>query len=423
MTGDGYDESLILEAKSLAQKVDKVVVVVGLTDEYESEGYDRTHLNLPDGQMELIKALVSVQEQIVVVLQTGSPVVIPMIERIKGVLNCYLMGEAGARAAVEMLYGQANPSGRLAETFPLAIEDTPSYGHYALGNHEVHYQESLYVGYRYYSSLKKPVLFPFGHGLSYTTFSYNQFKIKETTDEDCIITVSVDVTNTGYYIGKEVVQLYAHFPSDKIDRPIRELKAFTKVLLDPNETKTVELSFETDSLRYYDEALGQWVLVSGDYELSLMKNAVDCIETLSITIKGDRPADSSKESQKTPSYHFENGLTFNQTDFESRIQRSVGSPHINHKRPFTLNHSFSDIRKSLIGGILYRYARKEALKSFENQSETEYRMIEKSLAETPLRAVVAFSGGRIKMKQMQGLLELINHRFFKAIKYLLGKWS
>lgn len=256
----GYDDSLDVavenleeQALELAQQSDVAVLFIGLPDRYESEGYDRKHMQLPANQVELLEKISQVQENLVVVLHNGSAIEMPWIDKVKGLLEVYLGGQAVGQATVNLLYGEVNPSGRLAETFPLRLQDTPSYLDYGGENDKSYYREGVFVGYRYYSSKEMPVLFPFGHGLSYTQFSYGQLELSQTelTDADTLA-VTVRVTNTGICYGKEVVQVYVAAPNSKIIRPSLELRAFDKIGLEPGESKTVTVELDKRAFAYWD---------------------------------------------------------------------------------------------------------------------------------------------------------------------------
>ena len=237
---DKTDDVLLQEAVEAAKSAETAVVFAGLPDSFESEGYDRTHMRMPQCQITLIEEVAKVQPDTVVVLHNGAPVEMPWIDKVKAVVEVYLGGQAVGGATVNVLYGNTNPSGHLAETFPIRMQDTPCYLTYGGEHDKSVYSEGVFVGYRYYASKEMNVLFPFGHGLSYTTFSYDNLTVeRERIREGEKLRVSVDVTNTGNRFGKEVVQLYVEPKGGTVIRPIRELRAFEKIGLAPGETKTV----------------------------------------------------------------------------------------------------------------------------------------------------------------------------------------
>lgn len=288
----GYDDSLDVaveelenQAVELAKKSDVAVLFIGLPDRYESEGYDRKHMRLPANQIALLERLSQVQENLVVVLHNGSAVEMPWIDKVKGVLEVYLGGQAVGEATVNLLYGKVNPSGRLAETFPLRLQDTPCYLHYSGENDKSVYHEGVFVGYRYYSSKEMPVLFPFGHGLSYTQFAYDNLVLSQTemTDIDKLL-VSVDVTNTGHCYGREVVQVYVAAPNSKIIRPGLELRAFDKIGLEPGETKTVTIELDKRSFAYWDVESHDWLVEEGKYQIIIGKSAEEKILVADVAV-------------------------------------------------------------------------------------------------------------------------------------------
>lgn len=272
---DIYDEDLAGEAIEAAKNADKVVIFAGLPDSFESEGYDRTHMRLPNCQNRLIDEILAVQSQVIVVLHNGSPVEMPWLSKVKGLLEAYLGGQAVGEALADILFGKVNPSGKLAETIPYKLSDNPSYLSFGDGE-DVEYSEGIFVGYRYYDTKEMPVAFPFGYGLSYTTFAYSNLRIsqKELSDADTI-TVSADVTNTGDREGKEIVQLYVRDLTGTVRRPLKELKGYDKVSLKPGETKTVSFTLDYRSFAWYNTRLSDWYAASGDYEILIAASSQD----------------------------------------------------------------------------------------------------------------------------------------------------
>ncbi|MCD8014776.1 MAG: glycoside hydrolase family 3 C-terminal domain-containing protein [Lachnospiraceae bacterium] len=282
---DVYDEALAAEAVEAARAADKAVLFVGLPDSFESEGYDRSHMRLPDCQNRLIEEILKVQENVIVVLHNGSPVELPWADQVKGILEAYLGGQAAGGAIADILFGKVNPSGKLAETFPLRLEDNPSY--LAFGDPiEVNYNEGIYVGYRYYDAKHMAVAYPFGYGLSYTTFSYSNLNLSQASmSENEKITVSVDITNTGDRFGKEIVQLYVSDKTGAARRPLAELKGYEKVALQPRETKTVTMTIDYRSLAWYSTNLHDWYAASGDYEILVGASSRDIRQSASLHLE------------------------------------------------------------------------------------------------------------------------------------------
>lgn len=288
------DETLLQEAITLAKESDVAVIFAGLPDSFESEGFDRTHLNMPANQNELIARISEVQPNVVVVLHSGSPIAMPWLDKVAGVLQMYLAGQASGGATVNLLFGDATPCGKLAETFPLHLEDNPSYLNFPGNREKVCYQEGVFIGYRYYDKKKMDVLFPFGYGLSYTDFTYSNMKVtvngKNAADVDVIketdeIVVSADITNTGNCDGAEIVQLYIKNPVVYEIRPEKELRDFAKVFLKAGETKTVTFTLNARAFSYYETRIHDWYAESGDYEILLASSSRDIRlqDTVSIT--------------------------------------------------------------------------------------------------------------------------------------------
>ena len=283
---DDIDRTLITKAVNAAKKSDVAVIFAGLPDLFESEGYDRENMKMPENQNLLISEILKVQPNVVVVLHNGSPVEMPWEKEVKGIFEMYLGGQNVGLAEYELLFGKVNPSGRLPETFPKKLEDNPSYLNFPGHMDSVDYAEGVFVGYRYYDSKNMEVLFPFGHGLSYTTFKYSNLKVSKRKIKDSdTLTVSVDVTNIGRMAGKEVVQIYVAPPQDGIPKPVHELKAFEKVSLRAGETKTVSFDLESRAFAYWDKDIHDWYVAPGDYMIEAGSSSRDIKYTKKINIE------------------------------------------------------------------------------------------------------------------------------------------
>lgn len=288
-------EKRAAEACALAAEACAAVVFAGLPDSYECESYDRKHMKLPEQQTKLIERIAAVQKNTVVVLHNGSPVEMPWIDSVAAVLELYLGGQAVGTAAANILLGSANPCGKLAETFPLRLEDTPAYLNFPGDGKKVFYNEGIFVGYRWYDARKMPVLFPFGHGLSYTSFEYKNIRLSagkttaKTLAEGRSVSVSVDVTNTGGMAGKEIVQIYVSDESGATQRPPKELKGFSKIPLEKGETKTVTVELDFRSFAYFDTNIHDWYIPSGTYKITAAKSSRDEGLSAFIEIENDTP--------------------------------------------------------------------------------------------------------------------------------------
>ncbi len=290
-TEDGSpNQALLQEAVEVARAASVAIIFAGLMDKDESEGFDRTHLNLPAAHNRLIEEVCRVQPNTVVVLCNGSAVTMPWIEGPKAVLEAGLGGQASGGATADILLGQVNPSGKLAETFARRLEDTPAYLNYPGEAGQVRYGEGLFVGYRYYDKKKIAPLFPFGYGLSYTTFEYTDIQLSQSTitDEENL-EVTVRVRNTGTRAGKEVIQLYVRDLEASVVRPEKELKAFAKVALDPGEEKAVRLTLEPRDFAFYDSEAGGWQSESGEFEILIGKSSAQIVLSAQVTLH-TRPA-------------------------------------------------------------------------------------------------------------------------------------
>lgn len=282
-TEDALADDGIAGAVAAAKNADVAVIFAGLPDVFESEGYDRKHMNLPECQNALITAVAAAQPNTVVVLHNGSPVECPWAGQVSAILEMYLGGQGVGEACDRLLWGESNPCGRLAETFPLRLQDNPSFLNFPGDGKKVHYAEDVYVGYRYYDTKQMPVRWAFGHGLSYTTYTFDNLKMSsESMDDDSVLTVSVDVTNSGNVSGKEVIQLYVSDLNGTAGRPAKELKGFRKVHLTPGETKTVTMELSARDLSYWNESLGDWYAPSGKYGIFVGHASDDIVLTAEV---------------------------------------------------------------------------------------------------------------------------------------------
>ncbi|MBO2516082.1 MAG: glycosyl hydrolase [Clostridiales bacterium] len=286
--GDSMSDEQLAEAVALAKTTDVAVLFLGLPDAYESEGYDRRHMHLPACQEKLLYEVLKVQPNVCVVLHNGAPVEMPWVDSVPAILEAYLGGQACGGAVVDLLFGAVSPCGKLAETFPLKLEDNPSYLNFPGFRDEVVYAEDIYVGYRYYDKKKMDVLFPFGHGLTYTTFAYDDLKLSSDTFRPGEkLTVSVRVTNTGKTAAKEIVQFYVRPDHEGKPRPVRELKGFGKILLQPGESGTVTAELDDRSFAYWSDETHDWFVEAGRYVIEAAASSRDirCEESVNVENK------------------------------------------------------------------------------------------------------------------------------------------
>lgn len=299
-TDNSFSQVMIDRAVSLAKTADVALLYIALPSFKESEGYDRTDLDLTDQQVALIKAVSAIQPNTVVVLNNGAPVVMgEWIDGVAAVLEGWMMGQAGGVSIADVLFGRVNPSGKLAETFPIKLVDTPAFINWPGDAGTVRYGEGLFIGYRYYDAKKVPVQFPFGYGLSYTTFAYSNANVSKKSFKDVDgVTVTVDVKNTGKVAGKEIVQVYVHDQKSSLVRPEKELKGFAKVELKPGETKTVSIKLDFRAFAFYHPKHKQWITETGDFDLIIAASSADVRETLKVTLEStlELPCLIDKES-------------------------------------------------------------------------------------------------------------------------------
>ncbi len=283
---DDNDFSLIEDAKKVASKADIAIIFAGLPLHYESEGIDRKHINMPASHNKLISEIASIQKNTAVILTNGSAVAMPWINEVDAVTEAWLGGQAGAGGVCDAIFGTVNPSGKLAETFPVKLEDTPSLFNFPGEEGNALYGERIFVGYRYYDERNIEPLFPFGHGLSYTTFEYSNISVSSETisDKDDLI-VSVNVKNTGDVIGKEVVQLYINDKESTLTRPKNELKQFAKVELKPGEEKEINFILNSRDFSYFDSRRNLWIAESGEFTISAGSSSRDIRLTKTIKLQ------------------------------------------------------------------------------------------------------------------------------------------
>jgi beta-glucosidase len=408
--GQSVDITLIDEACAIAENADAVVVFAGLPDSYESEGFDRTHMQLPESHNQLIQRLVKTNTNTVVVLCNGSPVELPWVKEVPSILEAYLGGQAGGSAAAEVLFGIVNPSGHLAETFPVKLEDTPCYEYFPGGNYRVQYREGLNVGYRYYSTVQKQVRFPFGHGLSYTSFSYTDIAVSERTLDDGIpLTVSVVVKNTGQITGKEVVQIYIRDKVSSVYRPDRELKGFAKVQIEPGESETVKIELDARAFAFFDPLRNDWIVEEGEFEI-LAGSSVENIhlqETIYV-----RSAQKVLCEYPAPDL---DAKTYSDELFET-IYRKPLPQDLPDTPEYTLDTPLSVVKDTQVGSQLYAGILGNITKMFgsgedseaNNDAQKTARMFQRIISGLPVRGIAMFSGGTMTLAQLEGMVMMMN---------------
>lgn len=411
----GVDEALIAQAAQTARGADVAVVMLGLPDSFESEGFDRAHMNLPENQNRLMAELIKTGTPIVAVLSTGGAVLLPWREQVDSILLMYLGGQNSGSAVADLLLGKANPCGKLAETWPLALEDTPCHGFFGKGGN-VEYRESVYVGYRYYDKARKEVAYPFGHGLSYTEFEYTDLTLSaQELDESGSLTVQVTVKNTGALAGKEVVQLYVAPPAGGMFRPVRELRAYAKVELAPGESKTVELVLNRRAFAYYDVQAKNWRVDSGTYTVEIGSSSRDIRLTQAVKVRGMAP--NTALNEKIPAYcDPASQWPVPKDQFETILGHPT--PPERSLRPFTTNSTLGEVQASLVGRFFVKQVKANMAKTMggEEGMEEFSKIIDAMLEDMPLRQLAMLSGGAMTPALMDGLVEMMNGHFFRGLK-------
>ena len=419
------NQILIDEAIKNARNSENVIIVAGLTDDYESEGYDRTHMNLPKSHNELISEIAKVNSNIVVVLQNGSPVEMPWINNVKGVLECYLSGQAGAGAAVDILFGDINPSGKIAETFPISLEDNSSYKYFPGNTLSVEYRESIYVGYRYYDTANKEVLFPFGHGLSYTTYQYSDLKVNKKGETD--YEVEVTVKNTGKVTGSEIVQLYVKNNESVIFKPTKQLVAFDKVSLLPGEKKQLKFSISKRAFAYYNTNISNWHVDTGLYKVLVGASSRDIRLSKDIDIIVTDGVKTPDYRNQLPNYYNLKNEILSIDEEQFRILYGKNLPKRDRKKgdPFSSTSSLQDSREKYIGRLVHKIIIKQMKKMFKSDNEEletgNFAMMEAIVNEMPLRSLSMMGEGKLPKYFVEGMVFMLNGKFFRGIKMILKK--
>ena len=410
LKGDGYSKKLIAEACEAAKGKEAVLVFIGLTDAFESEGFDRKHMDMPASHAVLVEELSKVNDNIIVVLSCGSPITIGDWEKkTKAILNMYLPGQAGGEAAYDLIYGKTNPSGKLAETFPLSNDDNLVSAYFPMGPRTVEYRESIYVGYRYFDKAGKAVKYPFGHGLSYTSFEYSDLKLsKNEITEGDTLTLSFKVKNMGTVAGAEVAQVYVVNPESKIYKAEKELKGFKKVFLEAKEEKTVEITLDEKAFSFYNVLISDWHAESGSYGLLVGSSSKDIRLEGAVSVNTAKPdAPVPDYSESAPCYYNMESTTFVTDDeFRAVLGREIPDNSEFVKGNLTINSSVSQVAVSPFGKalckILCNGAKVVALTA-ENPD-----MITESIKDMPLRSFSGFTGGLLSPTTVEGILDLCN---------------
>lgn len=418
------DEKLIAEAVAAAKEYDSVLVFAGLTDYVESEGADRENMQLPANQLALIDALIKAGKKITVVLYGGSPVELPFADRVNAILDMYLPGQNGGTATYNLLFGVKSPCGKLAETWVKTYADVPFGADFSNTVNEI-YKESVFVGYRYYLTANKGVRYPFGYGLSYTTFDYWDMQVEETETE---YKVSCEIVNNGKYDGAEIVQLYVKAPQG-VFKSIKELKDFTKVYLKAGESKKITITVKKDDLRYWNVKENRWALEGGEYELQLCSDCQTVRLNQTVTLKGDNAVMPYSDEINT----IYGGAAFGKiTDSVFENMSGLKIPAIQPKKPIRLESRFTDMQQTFMGKILFNavlgVAKKDMKKAkklpegAERDNKIKGAMFLKRILESNSIITMSMSAGKnYPYNFAQGFVNMANGHLIKGIKCFCTK--
>ena len=406
----GYDRigrennQLLEEAKEIASKADVVLYFFGLDELSESEGLDRQHMKIPANQIKLLEELSKVNKNIVGVLSAGSAIETPWDVNCKGLLHGYLSGQAGAGALLDIITGKINPSGKLNETLPVKYEDVPSYNYFPSKERTSEYREGIFVGYRYYDTAKVPVKYPFGYGLSYTTFEYSDINVAEDK-------VTFTITNTGKMDGEEIAQMYVSCKSDKIYRPKKELKGFKKVFLKAGESKQVEIPFDDKTFRYFNVKTNKFEIETAEYVINIASNVEDVRISAEISIKGTE-AENPYDKEKMPSYYNADIKNVDDKQFETLLGRKI--PDGSWSGELSMYDAFCQLyyAKRWVGRLVYKILTSIKKKS-EAKGKPDLNIL--FIYNMPFYALAKMTGGMVSTEMAQGIVSIWNGHFFKGV--------
>lgn len=402
------NDALIGEARQAAQKAGRAVVFIGLPESYESEGFDREHLNLPDGMLKLVDQVCAVCGNVAVALMLGAPVTLQFADRVKGIVCFYLGGEAAGSAAAAVITGKISPGGKLAETWPKKLGDVPSTPWFAQNRKNVQYREGLYVGYRYFDAADVEPLFAFGHGLSYSEFSYGEPRADAALlkDRNARLGLEVMVTNSGAVAASEVVQVYVAKSGERY----KQLKDFQKVFLFPGESRALRFELSRWNFSDFNAEADEWQVQPGRYAIMVGSSSRDIRGEVEVEI-------AYRGAEPMPAYFpAADAGKLGDEEFYALLGYEPEEPPTT---PFTLNSTLGELRRRFIGKVVWGAAEAQALDGGDYADESTKLMVERSLADTPLRAVCAMSRGALKKKQAKAVVRLANRQPLRAVLELL----
>lgn len=396
------------KAVELAKKADTVLLYIGLDEISESEGLDRAHMRLPQSQVDLIEAVAAVNPNVVAVMSAGSAVEMPWLPKVKALVHGYLCGQAGASSVLKVIMGDVNPSGKLAESYPVKYEDVSSAPYFPAKERTAEYRESLYVGYRYFETAKVPVLFPFGFGLSYTTFEYSDLTV---TDKEATFTLK----NTGKMDGAEVAQLYVSKPDGDVFRPAKELKGFAKVFLKAGESKKVTIKLDDKAFRYFNVDTNRFEVEGGDWTVMIGASVADIKLSGTVSVQGTG-AKSPYDRQKFSKYFSGDIKNISDAEFEALLGRPIPDGH--WSGTLDMNDAICQLyySKSGLARFVYKIMSNMLNKSI-GKGEPDLNIT--FIYNMPFRGIAKMAGGMCTMEMAEGILTICNGHFFRA----WARWS
>lgn len=416
------DTELISEAAAAAKAADVAVVFIGLTEALEAEGYDRADIEIPAEHNTLVKEVVKANPNTVVVLAGGAVVHIPWIDNVKAVLNSGLGGQAGGSAVANILTGKVNPSGKTAETYPLSFEENPVYGNYPGQPVVSEHKESLYVGYRYYDTAKKDVLFPFGYGLSYTTFEYSDIKLSASEIKDTdTVEVSFKIKNTGSVDGAEIAQVYVADKDSTIFRPEKELRAFTKVFLKAGEEKEVSLTLGKRAFAYYNVNIGDWHVETGEFDILVGASSRDIKLSAGIHVASTVDAEIPNYKETAPAYYTADISEMTGEQWAAVYGQELPSAERDTTKKITIYNCLDDASHTKWGGKIGRLIKK-VISNFGSAENGDAAMLQAMAVQIPIRNFISMSMGVFSPKMAEGLLQILNddESTIKGVGKILG---
>ena len=405
---DVISEVMVADARKVAAEADIVLLFIGLTEEYESEGYDRKHMNLPSSHNNLVEEIAKVNENVVVILSGGSPVTMPWLGNVKAVLNGYLGGQASGTAVAQILTGKVNPSGKLAETYPLCLEDVPCAKYYPGTELLAEHTESIYIGYRYYDSAKKDVLFPFGFGLSYTSFEYSDLKLSADSIKDTdTLTLTYKIKNAGNVDGAEISQIYVSDKESTIYRPAKELRAFNKVFLKAGEEKEISIELSKRAFAYFNVNINDWHVESGEFDILVGASSRDIRLSATVNVESTVDAVVPDYRQSAPSYYSVDVQAIPDSEFEAILGHAIPVRQLDTTMKLTFANSLGDAKHTKWGGRINNLINKVMDMAFK-PDDPNGGMIKAMALEIPIKNFITMSMGVFSEDMANGLLLILN---------------